>query len=406
MVFPDLSVPESKVQQVVDLSRPPIASVADRFLALVLDFLIFSPVISLLIAGLVRQTKTFFLVNPSSQEGSIAAGLVAVMAVFLTTVLQAVFLYYWQATAGQVFLQLRVVTYPHKQQRLTVNQCLMRSFMWCSGFVLMGIPYLEVLSHPLRRAFHERASDTLVITLKRNPDEGPLPLESRFISSWLRMSFLFALFFGTMGFIKTYHSLVGGHFHEKESNSSFVCKEIIEPGLNGAARLDAALSLFLVNEISPECLAKEADVSLWSDPVNPQGMAYLAKYLIVDSPAEQKKYFNKICKESRSSACAMARYMREDGKGADLVNADKELLTTKLLWSEEKYAKKDYAGSLKIINDLQSKPVLKAALEKRYVRSIWSMNEMEHSKDKNKGRRPASAGNKLIDLFKEKYEVP
>lgn len=406
MVFPDLSAPQLKAHQVVDYKRPPIASVADRFLALILDFFIFSPVISLLIAGLVRQTKTFFLINPTSQEGAIAAGLVGVMAVFLTMLLQAVFLYFWQATAGQVFLQLKVIAYPHHQERLTFNQCLIRSFMWCAGFLLLGLPYLEIVSHPLRRAFHERASDTLVITLKRNPDDGPLPLESRFISSWLRMSFLFIILFGSLGFIKTYHALIGGSYRESASDSSLLCKEITEPALTGVKRLDAALSLFLLNEISAECLEKEANASLWGDPVNPQGLAYLAKFLIVDSAVEQKKYFAKVCAESHSSACAMARYMRGNGKRSDLEYADKELWTTRLLWSEEKYSQKDYEGSLKIIKDLQGKAVLKAALEKRYVRSIWALNEIEHMQDKNKGRRPASVSNKWIDLFKEKYEVP
>lgn len=406
MVVPDLTVPETSVCRGGLAKRPAIASVADRFLALVLDFLIFSPVISLLVAGLIRQTKTFFLLNPVSLEGGIAVGLIVVMVVFFTMLLQTVFLYYWQATAGQAFLRLKVVSYPEARGRLSLNQCFTRSFMWCAGFVLMGIPYLEVLSHPLRRAFHERSSDTLVVTLKKNFDEGPLPLESRFISSWLRMSFLFMLFFGTMTFIKTYHSLVRGDYREHSIEQSSFCKEIDEPGLVGIERLDAALSLFLLNSISPECLDKEADASLWGDPVNAQGMAYLAKYLLGDSSTMQEKYFSKVCHNSKSSVCAIARYLRDGGKNTDLQYADNELLTTRLLWSEEKYSRKDYDGSLKIIKELQTKPVLKVALEKRYVRSIWSLHENEKSGKKKKERLPASVGQGWIDTFKDRYEVP
>ncbi|MGZ3770869.1 MAG: RDD family protein [Bdellovibrio sp.] len=406
MVFPDLSAPEFKVNNYQKGKHPPIASVADRFLALVLDFFIFSPVISLLIAGLVRQTKTFFLISPNSQEGLIAFSLVMVMIVFFTTFLQAVFIYYWQATPGQAFLQLKVISYPDRQERLSLNQCWLRAFMWCTGLFLLGLPYLEIVSHPLRRAFHERASDTLVITLKRNHDDGPLPLESRFISSWLRMSFLFFLFFGALSFLKTYSALIKGDYRKETKLNAMACKEIPDGEAIVTNRLDLAISLFLLNEISPDCLDKEADALLWNDPVNSQGLAYLAKYLVGDSTVNQEKYFAKICADSHSSACVIANYLRADGKTAGLELSDKDLLTSRVLLSEEKYLHKDYDSSLKIIKELQSEPALRVALEKRYVRSIWSLREAELVRLKNKDRTPASTANGWLEKFKDEYEVP
>lgn len=404
MVIPDLSAPETKPRQNKSESIA-IASIADRFLAFILDFLIFSPIISLLIAGMVRHTKTYFLLSPTSQEGNVAAGLVVLMVMFFVTVLQAVFLYYWQATPGQLFLQLRVVPYPKEQDRLSINQSILRSLMFCGGFVLFAIPFLEVVSHPLRRAFHERASDTMVVTLKKNPDEGPLPIESRFIASWMRMSFLFVLLFGVLAFFKTYNSLISGAYREKEA-ATYACKEIKENDLTGPARLDAALSLFLLNEISPECLEKEAEASLWGDPVNSQELAYLAKFVTTES-TEQDKYFDLICKDANSSACALAHYLRDGSEKNTLENADAHLWTTKVLSSEEKYATKDYAGSLQIIEDLQKVPVFKSALEKRYVRSIWALND-ELSHTPQRSRIPASTNTQKswIENFKEKYEVP
>lgn len=101
MVFPDLSAPETQPHQ-PQSSSVPVAFVADRFVALLLDFLIFSPIVSLLIAGLVRQTKTFFLVDAQSSEGVVAAGLVVVAVIFSVTLLQSVFLYFWQADRKSV----------------------------------------------------------------------------------------------------------------------------------------------------------------------------------------------------------------------------------------------------------------------------------------------------------------
>ena len=165
MVFPDLSAPQSQVFK-HHRHAIPIAPVPDRLVALVLDFLIFSPVISLLIAGLIRQAKTHFILDAFSAEGSVAVFLVFVAVFFLTVLLQSTFLYFWQASPGQMFLQLRVVSYPHYQEKISINQCLIRSMLWSFGAILLAFPYLEILSHPLRRAFHERASDTMVVTLK------------------------------------------------------------------------------------------------------------------------------------------------------------------------------------------------------------------------------------------------
>ncbi|WP_374029908.1 RDD family protein [Bdellovibrio bacteriovorus] len=404
MVFPDLSAPETKPQKNKSAHQS-IASISDRFIALILDFLIFSPIVSLFIAGLVRQTKTYFLLNVSSQEGMVAAGLVVALIVFFVTLLQTVFLYYWQATPGQLFLQLKVVGYPHEQERLTLNQCLLRAFSWCLGFLAFAVPYLEIASHPLRRAFHERVSDTMVITLKKTGDEGPYPLEMRFLSAWMRMSFLFLLLFGVLGFFKTYHSLMAGHYREEDKATALACKEIKESDSAGTSRLDVAIAMFLLNEIPAECLDKEAEASLWSDSKETRSLAYLAKYMIADGKA-QDQYFDKACEDRDASSCALARYLGEDGEAEDLVGVDNKLLTARLLQSEEKFTKSDFIGSLKLIEDLQKVPGLKAGLEKRFVRSVWALRGDEVP-TANSGRMPASAEkDSWIETFKERYEVP
>ncbi|UXR65048.1 RDD family protein [Bdellovibrio bacteriovorus] len=405
MVFPDLSAPEVKPHYPKS-SSVPVAFVADRFIALILDFLIFSPIISLLIAGLVRQTKTFFLLDIQSAEGVVAAGLVCACIIMLVIFLQSVFLYFWQATPGQIFMQLRVISYPIYQPRLTYAQCLIRSMCWSFGVLLLAIPFLEILSHPFRRAFPDRAADTLVITLKKQHDDGPMPIESRFISSWMRMSFLFLALFGVLGFMKAYHGLYTGAYKSTTGKIAVsVCREIKgTDGLDGNARLDTALSLFLLNEISGECLEKEAEVALWGDPVSSQPLAYLAKYLLADGKV-QEEYFAKVCEDSSSTTCALARYMAEGGGSEDLEMADSGLLVTQFLKSEDMFAAQDYVGSLKTISKMQKNPVLKTALEKRYVRSVWALRDSEFTP--NKGRMPASADpDTWIDDFKERYEVP
>lgn len=398
MVFPDLSAPEVCQKKNV-AERTAIAFIADRFLALVLDFLIMSPVVSLLLAGLMKKTKTYFLLDAQSPEGFVAGLLIFILGACIVILLQSVFMYYWQATPGQFFMQMRVISYPHYRQRLSFSQCALRSFCFCASFLLLALPFLEVLSHPLRRAFHERASDTMVITLKKVCDDGPEPLEERFVSSWLRMSFaIFAVFAGVGG-LKTYYSL-----HQSSYQAASVtaqCKEIHDKDLQGVARLDAAISLFLLNDISEECLNKEAESSLWGDPVNSQEMAYLAKYLVADKD-EQELYMKRVCQDRSSSSCLLARYLQDNSELELLAAADQKLWTTQVLKVEEQYDAHHFDASLESIEKLQAVPALKSAMEKKYVRSIWALRD---SSSRKSGRVPASVSKSWIDDFKEKYGI-
>ncbi len=409
MVIPDLSAPQSNASTSTK-KIVPIAPVADRILALVLDFLILSPVISLVIAGLMRQMKTFFLIDANSQEGVVAIALVIAAVFFLTILLQTVFLFFWQATPGQLFVQMRVISFPHGQERLSLNQCLLRSTLWCGGFVALAIPYLEILSHPLRRAFHERASDTMVVTLKREFDEGPYPLESRFIASWMRMSFLFLILFGVLTFFKTYHSLQAGLYKDKEPSDVVVCKETKSLQVSRDSRVDAAIALFLMDEISAECLQKEAETVLWQNPGESAEWAYLAKYLLTNGK-EQEAYLEQICATEDSLGCVLARHLDEDSKDValNLVPSleSQKSWTAQFLVSEEKFLQREYEESLKLIFELRKEPLFKQGLEKKYVRAIWALNEKQ-KEIFEAGRVPASAGNvdSWIEEFKDAYEVP
>ncbi|XGC81815.1 RDD family protein [Bdellovibrio bacteriovorus] len=400
MLFPDLSAPEIKPAS-SNSKKPAIVSVADRCLALLLDFLIFSPIISLFIAGMVRKTKTFFLLNSVSTEGSIGIVLILVMILALITVLQTVFLYYWQATPGQLYSQIRVVAYPGHQERLTLNQCVSRSFFWCASFFGLALPFLEVLSHPLRRAFHERASDTMVVTLKREADEGPHPIESRFIGSWMRLSFLLLILFGVVGFFKSYNTLVAGGYRDSGSDSIYACAELKDATLSAEARLDSALTLYFLEAVSSECLNKEAEAVLWGSDEKLQGLAYVAKYVLADEE-NQEKYLKQICSEE-SKNCALAEYLSAGGNNKELSKADQDLLVVKFFNSEELYEQKNYNASLTVVDELQKHPHLKSALEKRFVRSVWALNETQATKAS--GRSPASVNKRTwLETFKERYE--
>jgi uncharacterized RDD family membrane protein YckC len=401
MLFPDLSAPQANKNE-ARFQKPAIAFIADRFLALVLDFLIFSPIVSLFVAGMVRQTKTFFLLDFKSAEGYIAASFMVGYSVALIIFLQSVFLFFWQATPGQLFLQMRVKSYPVPRARLTYPQCLLRAFCWTVSCVTFGIPFLEIISHPLRRAFHERASDTVVVTLKKESDPGPMPVEERFISSWMRLSFLFAIVFVTIFALRGYQDLLAGNYKTTDNNNLY-CSEIKSDDFQGTSRLDAAVSLYLLNSITAECLGKEAEASLWADPVRTSSLAYLAKYVVADA-SEQKEYLAKICQVEKSKECALGRYMAGEVRSLKDFGANASW-TEQVLRVEELYQEGDFIGSLDQIGQLQKNSLFEQALEKKFVRSIWALKE--NNKRASGGRVPASADNSKhwLEVFKGKYSV-
>ncbi|MNK07452.1 RDD family protein [compost metagenome] len=407
MVYRDLSDIE-KPQHASEKSTPAIAFVLDRFIALIFDFLIFSPVISLFGAGVLRQVKTMVLLNPTSSEAILLWGFLVVMMFVLTVLLQSVFLYFWQATPGQIFMQLRVISYPEEQGRLRYSQCIQRALFWTLSFGFAALPFLEILSHPLRRAFYDRAADTMVITLKKEHDEGPLALEVRYISSWTRMFFLVLLLIGTSAFFKSYNSLKVVLAKQENPAASAVATETCKDGrlesLRGEQRLDAALSLFLLNAVNSECLGKEADFVLWDSSGKHSELAYLAKAMSVADQKTQKSYQEKICQEDSSEVCRLSRVLlATEGKNAPALEASKEsLLSTRVMAMENQLEEKDFVGTIHSLKELRGNASLTAALEKKYVRVIWSLQET-----KKTGRAPASQDTQdLIQEFKESYEVP
>jgi Predicted membrane protein/domain len=405
MLFRDLSSPE--IPSSFKKERPSIASPGDRFLALVIDFLIMSPVVSLLGAGLLKKSKALFMLNPQSAEGLFMWVVFIVMAFFITSFLQSVFWLVWQGTPGQIFMQLRVITYPgDENKRLSYPQCFLRAVLWNLSIVMVAVPFLDVLGHPLRRALHERASDTMVVTLKNSCDPGPVAVESRFIGTWMRFFFvglgLVAALFVIRSVDNIKRSVVA-----KTMAPDISCRTSAVNDLEGAKRLDTALSLFLLDQFSPECLKKEADVAIWTetDP-NLQGLAYLAKSLTVEDMATQTAYVEKACEISEGEVCTLAKFLADEEAGkigsADFV--EKSLLSTQVVTMQTDLERGHYVQALKDIEEVQKEEVLRDYLDKIYVRAIWSLRE--DMQKASKSRVPASAEeNEFIERFKDKYGV-
>lgn len=133
---------------------PALASV--RFFAALIDFALLAPLVSFVPAYHIRELRLEYAQGFNSTTWF----QVAILATLTFIVVQTGFVYFFKATPGQSALGLRVRSL---NPELTWNQCLMRATFYTLSWFLGGLPLLEVISHRLGRAWHDRVSDTMVV---------------------------------------------------------------------------------------------------------------------------------------------------------------------------------------------------------------------------------------------------
>lgn len=414
MVVRDLSFSETQPPRNYKPSTPatvqlPLAPVTDRFIAFILDFLVLSPVVSFCVAGILRNLKTVLLLNSESEEAVVIWALFVAGIVCVSSLVQAFFIYFWQATPGQKFLQLEVVSYPQAlsdHRKLTFAQSFLRPMGWWFGFLLMGVPFLEILGHPLRRAFHERVSDTLVLSHKHEPVDLPLAVETRYISStlWIFFGFMFVMGLALMG--KAYKAAVLEGLNGKKTVSQAYCPSIPTDRYQGQKRLDVALAMYLADETDDACVYTEAQKAVWALEGEDKALGNLAMAVISEDDKEAAAYQDLVCTGSeKSEACAISNYLKskDKDKGNILRRAGLGLVSSRLLLLKDSMEQKNYASAVGLIKDLETESPLVGFLNKNLVKAAWILNAQATQKN---SRVPASADEKqILQEFKKRYEI-
>jgi uncharacterized RDD family membrane protein YckC len=355
------------------------ASVSDRVLAFFIDILLLSPFLQLVLVPFSKKIEIVSLTAPDSMELMALMGISGILVVALVAAFQTLCWTFWGATPGKYFLKLRVVSIRHGEQRgMPWGQALLRSLVWCLEFALLGIPFLEVLSHHRRRPLHDRASETSVISLKNEVDRGPHPIETQFV----RQAMLFiVLLFGIWIFFgvgKFYRMAMDGDFRKEELlNDQALCSRISDEAPN---RVDEALALFLVGEVSDECVEKEIDFVLWNpsdENSEVKSWALLAKGIISrDSSMLSTEYLKKSCDSSDGEACDIATKMLDEKSEADIAG---DSLTAKVLQLENLERHGQFTELAKQVNAFPSGN-FKEPLVGYLLRAFWSDHKIEEAR--------------------------
>ncbi len=336
MVLEDFSLPErgavprgGSFQSSSHEERGPWpASPRDRLAATVADFIVFLPILALVIAPFSREAREAQILG-SEEAWSAAVGSALAAGFFALLVYQTLTVLVFGATPGKLALGLRVVSTSlpggHRPRPI---EAFLRALFWCLEVCLLGIPWLAVFSNERRRPVHDRVADTEVVTYSKSrravpaePSLVEMSLASGFQSATLAVCAMVLTVEITR--IQTRYASLESKIMRLEEEG-YVCPEIKEAIDKSSVRrldstkdrLETALSLYLSGAVEKICVEAEAELALWKNEEAP--LAYFAKAVAFEDIEKAEPYFEKACDESmRGDVCKAVALIRGSVREAE-----------------------------------------------------------------------------------------
>lgn len=302
MVFPDISENKINVNRNVSHSTTPSAPAAllDRFFAFVIDYLVTSPFVLFALYIVYNNGFQYWRSHPQAPENSLFVVIAAISYVLFFSFIQSLFVAFWHATPGQYFLKVRLQF--HESERFIFFRAFTRQVSFWFSFLLLGIPFLSVMTNRQRRTFYDRLSDVTVVT--RKEEQVFLGFEKEYVY-WQSFTVTLSLFVGFLFSAwvwNNYEKIVqrAGSFAALDEQSYF-CETL--KGIPLPERLSTAIGLNLVEQLSDDCLNREADFVFWKYKKGDYSLAYYAKSLTTANTDKQKQYREQACRgELRAEA--------------------------------------------------------------------------------------------------------
>lgn len=348
------------------------ATPQERLAAVIIDLLIvIVPLASLIVAPFRKYLGLSSLLN-EPHKVFIYSLFIALGISFVTIAYKVISTAAFGATFGQRLLGLKVLS-TKDAKSVSWENAILRSVFWMLGPVTLGFSWMGIFSESHRRAWHDRVSDTCVVTRKKISAASPHFQERTFARAYgLSVLFLFAITF----FILTW-TLYRGLENSPLLNAqaSPTCEDVDdafaswppEPKEASADRLEVAMTLFAAGQIGKSCLEAEVDYHFRQGYETP--LAYLASSFIHSDEAElSDRYLKKACELlPDSQSCKMSQMIE--------------------LWSEGKWQEIDHLietfkgtektfVSIWVIRHLVNQSNVKKALAK--IEQLRGIYELSH----------------------------
>ncbi|MBK7843254.1 MAG: RDD family protein [Bdellovibrionales bacterium] len=406
MVIEDLSVPGTEKNRTENGrkgrrgGRRPLclASPVDRLAAVVTDLVLVILPISAVLGAPFKQGIMKALVLQDETDFYFFLFLLFVTSACVVIAYQTAMVSLWGATLGKMFWGLRV-EWLWKRRNPSFSMALLRSVFWIVDSVFLFVPHLSVFANEKRRPFHDRISDTVVVTTRGGGVRTPGMIEASFVHGVGAALAVFGTLFMGFSSIDLYmrskgeDSLFGvlkservlcdavGVAMEDWPSSSSSSGESLE-------RLSVAMALFASGEISAPCLRSEVEDSLVRQGIE-SPMAYLAQSFVYSDSAElSDRYLDQVCKlDMRSDSCKMSRivemWMDEDWtKIDDLFN---ELNHTKepyiLTWAVRHFMRREnFQMALSFLDKMGPSIALGSFVGIQRTKAYWNLSRKEEAR--------------------------
>lgn len=297
----------------------PLASPLDRVAAAVIDnCIVLTPIIYLVLAPFQRVVKEGAIYGSQNQMiYAVLLGFAAVIGLLLTY--QTICVWVWGATIGKMFLGLRVecLLSGHK---IKLMQSLTRASFWILSWGFLGVPFASIFSNVLRRPLHDRISDVIVVTRRRERIVFMPTRQEIALVGGVYWAFGVAVaFMLTLSLIKNVSNLEDNSERIAElEGENMLCSDI-STGQNDwprenkeeTTRLSVAMALYAAGTIDLRCLQNEVEYLFLTSEESP--MLYLAKaFIYADQPEVSEMYLEKVCGlNNESYECEMSQIIRD-----------------------------------------------------------------------------------------------
>lgn len=346
MVIEDFNF--TKRNNPIETSRA--ASLLDRFFSFVIDYFVISPFVIFFLYLSYTEGFRFWKAQPQSLESTYFVLILAISYVFYFSLIQSFFIYWKGATPGQFYLKVRIQL--NDGDSLAFLRVLTRQVLFWASFLLLGLPLLALLTNSRRRTFYDRVADVEVQSNLEQPAE--VFEEPRYWQAFVGTLTLFCGFLCAAWLWQSYDKVAKRSFSFQAAlrsglPSEAFCSELGE--LRYLERLETAIALNWVGELSDECLRKEADFVLWSVP-SPEleSLAYYAKSLLTNEPSIEKKYLKQACagaeqNSERSYGCQVAQAFLDADLQSFLESPQKNNILDQVLRYEHLVLRGEYRRS-------------------------------------------------------------
>ena len=407
MVYPDIASAKSPSPD--QHHQFNLAPIADRFLAFVIDAFLFGSVINFLVAPQLKEVRSYAMQNENSPETMIVWLMFVGSVILLSVFIQSLCTFFLSGTPGQRILKLRIVSISYDNYQKEFNsiqflQALQRSFFWWLSLGFLGWPFLETMSHPQRRCLHDRASDTMVVSLIATGDLGPSAMEKKLISSWMRLAFFSILLLLGLYSVKIHQMVRSGYFTRQDYNSKgYLCELSTTESLSASKRLDLLLAVHILDPNDEDCLGAESDLALWNQDEFDKPMGYFVKYYLETDKEKRTEYQKVLCeKYPLNEACQLSKFIMNEN-GVIEANKNFSLSTSKVLLLSKSMKKQNFTMAASLMADLLKDKSLEPYLQKNYVKMAWQIQNLNLSTK----RSPASSDLKsVLKDFKKRFDIP